>query len=80
MLLILLLGALLPLVNGSLADDFISLPAEFAAKVPARLVFTQDELIQCWREPSARRCVLRGASLGCRGQQQHVRCCCCRNM
>jgi hypothetical protein len=64
MLLILLLGALLPLVNGSLADDFISLPAELAAKVPARLVFTQDELIQCWREASAHRCVLRGASQG----------------
>ena len=64
LLALLLLGALLPFVSGSLPDDFIRLPAEFAAKVPARLVLSQDELIQCWREGSAHRCVLTGASLG----------------
>jgi hypothetical protein len=33
-------------------------PAEFA-RVPVRLVFTQSELEQCWKDGTARRCVLR---------------------
>jgi hypothetical protein len=43
----------------SLGTDFISLPAEFASRVPVRLVYTQSELVQCWKDGTARRCVLR---------------------
>lgn len=43
----------------ALEHDFISLPPEFASKVPARLVFDQDELIQCWKDSTAQRCVLK---------------------
>lgn len=40
-------------------SDFISLPAEFANRVPVRLVFSQAELAQCWQDGTAKRCVLR---------------------
>lgn len=65
-------------VAAASVDDFISLPPELASKVPARLVFSQAELIQCWQEPSARRCVLRGVQgLGCGRQSsaKHLRGC-----
>jgi hypothetical protein len=48
-----------PLVAAGVEDDFISLPPEFASRVPARLVFDQSELIQCWQDSTAQRCVLK---------------------
>lgn len=53
-----------PVSAYTLEDDYIRLPAEFAARVPARLVFTPQELAACWRDVTARRCVLKGADAG----------------
>lgn len=49
-----------PVSAYTLEDDYIRLPTEFAAKVPARLVFTPQELAACWIDTTATRCVLKG--------------------
>lgn len=48
--------------NGSLDNEFLSLPA--TSQTPARLVFNQADLANCLGDPSATRCVVRGMIQG----------------
>jgi hypothetical protein len=47
-------------VRAALEDDFVSLPPELASRVPARLVFSEGELVQCLADKTANRCILKG--------------------
>jgi hypothetical protein len=47
-------------VQASVEDQFIQASSELRSQVPARLVFSQDDLARCLADSSAKRCVLRG--------------------
>jgi hypothetical protein len=51
---------LLPAVARAAFSPSSRLPPDFAKNVPARLVFSTEELAVCVNDPTATRCVLRG--------------------
>lgn len=81
--------------RAALEDDFVSLPPELASKVPARLVFSESELVQCLSDTTAKRCILKGTRHAAawytawidehqqqgrqQQQQQLLEMCCCRS-